>query len=1246
MTRIRLACCILVAALLALAPRPAHAQIGSATDIITGVVIGEDGQPVQDATIEAWSVETQVTRRARTDARGRFTILFPDGGGQYRMTVRMIGMNPRIEMIQRTADEDRLVWNVRLAGGGVTLDAINVSGARLNPNDGPTPGSDERRFTADQLSRLPTDATDLMSLAGLVPGVLTISSTDTTATAFSVAGLGPDANALTLDGLLFGNSTIPQEGLRATRVVTNTYDVSLGQFSGGLISSTTRSGSNVVQGSSQYQLRDENLAVTGDSSAYAAGFTQNVLSGGVGGPLIKDKLFLFVSGQARLRSNPQQTLLSAQNADDVRLGVSPDSVARFYHLVDSLGIPHTSVSGAAAQSNDNYSALARMDYVLSNDHSITLRGDWRGTSQDPTRLGALALPQTAGQMTSGGGGLMGVLTSHFGATVLNELRGYYQGANNGGTPFTLVPSGRVQVASSLPDGTVGVTTLAFGGNNGLPTQSRSNSFEASDEVSWLPGTGAHRIKIGGSLLTETAHSIVGGNTLGTFTYNSLGALAAGTPASFSRTLNILERNAADSRWSAYVGDVWVVARPFQLTYGVRAEGSAFGDLPGYNATVDSAFGRRTDYLPNETHFSPRAGFTWTLGSSPAGGGPGGGPGGGGGGGGFGGGGFRQFSAPTLVIRGGIGEFRSQPSAGLAAQARSATGLPQSAAEIVCAGGGVPTPDWGQYWTDQTDPSTIPSDCVSAGPPPPSGFAIARPVSLFAPGFEASRAWRASLGIEKRLTQLFRFTLEGAIARGVAQTGYQDLNLNLANARGFTLPSEGNRPVYVGVQDITPTTGATRLAASRLDTLFGRVIEASSNLQSRSFQITTGIGGVVGPGIQLQLSYTWQRASDEQSGTRGGSTAGDPNVIEWARSDFERQHSFLATITYPVSQSVEITSIGRVTSGAPFTPMVGGDVNGDGSRNDRAFIFTPGTATAEALAMQQLLAVAPSGVRSCLLAQLGTVALRNSCTGPWQGTLDFQLNWRPAMLGLNRRLTVSVVTVNFLHGLDELLHGVNGEQGWGLTTRPDNTLLYVVGFDSTARRYTYQVNERFGATYGSANAFRPPFQIGIQMRMTIGPDRVRQALDAMRGGGARGFGGIGFRGPVFSLETLISRIDSVLPNPAGVVLGMRDSLGLDSTQVQLLEPMRDSLAYRNRVRVDSLRIVVQGAGNNPDLARLMPTLRPLFTDARNDVAQSLVTVRAILRPEQWAKVPESVRNFQAQAPRPGQGQGGVRRFERP
>jgi hypothetical protein len=1246
---------VLLAALpLALLPARASAQAGMGTDIIVGVVTGEDGAPLQDATVEAYSLETQVTRRARTDVRGRFTILFADGGGQYRMTARVLGMTPHAQLLVRDADEDRLVWNVRLRAGAVQLDAISVqAGPQLRSGDSPTPGSSERAFGADQLARLPLDATDLASLAGLVPGVLTIASTDSTATAFSVAGLGADANAVTLDGLLFGTATVPQEGLRQTRVITSTYDVSRGSFSGGLVASTTRSGSNVLQGSTQAQVRDEALSVNAGDTPYTQGFNQSVLSGGLGGPLVRDRLFVFASGQARLRSDPQQTLLSAAAADFTRLGVSPDSVARFTTIVDGLGVPHASVPNGATRASDNYSGMLRLDWVMSNAHSLSLRGDWRGTSQDPARLGPLALPQTGGQMTSSGGGVMATLSSHFGAAVLNEFRGYLQTARNDGSAFSQLPQGRVQVASLLPDSALGVTTLVFGGSTGFPSRSRGSSFEGSDELSWLPGSGAHRLKLGASFLTERAHDFVGANLLGTYTYNSLADLETGRAASFRRTLGVAERQAADLRWAFYAGDVWMVTRPFQLTYGVRLEGSSFGDPPAYNPAVDAAFGRRTDRLPTEWHVSPRAGFSWTLGAV---GGPGGaaGFGGMGGRGGPGGGmGGRGFSMASTVIRGGIGEFRNQPSTGLVAQARSATGLAQSASEIVCAGDGVPSPAWAQYWASA---DSIPDACLSGGALPPGGFQAARSVVVLAPGFEAPRAWRGSLSVERRLTQLLRLTVEGSVARGVAQTGYRDLNI--VGAPRFALAAEGGRPVYVAPADITPGSGTPLFPASRRDSVFGHVYEARSDLRSRSFQATTGLSGIVGKGIVVSASYSWQRVRDQQTGARGNTTATDPNAVEWGRSDMERKHAFLLTLTYPVSQALELTSIGRLTSGAPFTPMVGGDVNGDGLRNDRAFVFAAGTATPEAQGMQRLLAEAAPSVRSCLLGQLGAVALRNSCDGPWQATLDFQANWRPALLGLNRRLQVSIVTYNFLRGLDELLHGSAGARGWGLTTRPDNTLLYVTGFDPVAQRYAYTVNERFGATGGSATAYRPPFQIGIQARLTIGPDRMRQALDALRGGGgipgamaAMGsgpgggpggaFGGGGFRGPVANPLQLIARIDSALPNPAAVVLGMRDSLQLDSGQVVLLTLLRDSLTRRNGVLMDSLRAIATAAGRNADastLMNLMPRLRPLFDRMRSEVGADIVSVHAILREDQWEKVPESVKVFRLRGPGMGPGQG--------
>lgn len=1247
------ACCAL---LLLCLPGTARAQATSGTDVLTGVVQGEDGAPFQGATIEAYSLETQVTRRATSDARGRFTILFTDGGGQYRMTARAIGMSPRIAILTRQADEDRLIWNVRLASSPVTLEAINVrSGPQVTrmPDQGPTPGSTERGFGIEQISRLPVDAGDLALLTSLVPGVLTLGATDTTATAFSVAGLGSEANAQTLDGILFGNSSIPQDGLRQTRVITSTYDVSRGQFSGGLVSSTTRAGSNMLQGSSQYQLRDQDLAVAEDDSPYAQGFTQHLISGGLGGPIVKDRLFWFGSAQARIRLDPQQTLLSANTADYARLGVNPDSVTRFLSIVNGLGVPTSSVPGGANRQNNNLSALVRVDYVVSNNHTLTLRGDWRGTSQDPTRLGALALPQTGGELSSGGAGIMATMTSHFGATMINALQTYYSTSNNDGSPFTPVPAGRVQVASDLPDGSVGVTTLAFGGNAGLPTVTSSRSISTSDELSWIPGSGAHRLKLGGNLDFETSHNTSGNNQLGTFTYLSLADLENDLPSLFRRTVVVADRQALNRRWGLYAGDVWYVKRPFQLTYGVRLEGSSFGNAPALNPAIETAFGRRTSYLPTETHFSPRIGFTWTIGAGGGGAGGGGGGFGGPGGGGRGPGAggqmpsqqqmIQMFTPPKLVVRGGIGEFRSQPPTGLVAQAQGATGLSTSSAEIFCSGSGIPTPDWDQYWIDQ---SAIPTSCASAGPPPPL-LNAPRPVVVFAPGFNASRAIRGSLSLERRLTQLFRVTVEGSFSRGMAQAGYRDLNLRTTPQ--FTLASEANRPVYVTVADITPVNGVSRYTASRVDSAFGQVLEANSTLRTRSEQVTASLGGIFGPAIQMNLSYTWQHARDQASGARGGNTAGNPNLAEWGASNFGRTHSMLLTLTYPVSRAIEITTIGRINSGAPFTPIVSGDVNADGLRNDRAFIYAPGTATTLEQGMQRLLASSSGGIRECLQSQLGTIAGRNSCRGPWQGSLDFQLNWRPTMLGLNRRLTLSVVTQNFLRGLDEILHGSDNAKGWGLQTQPDNNLLYVTGFDSVANRYNYTVNERFGATYGSATAYRPPFQVGINMRISIGPDRARQALDAMRAGGggggaARGGDAGGFRPGGVNAGDMVARIEAATPNAAGVALEMRDSLHLDSGQVALLIPVRDSFTLRNNPRLDSLRAAVgTGSTSNPnDMIRLLPVLRPLFAEARTEAARDIVTVRAILTEEQWAKMPQNIREFQQNPFGPGLGQPGQAR----
>src|SRR5437016_11416038 len=140
-------------------------------------------------------------------------------------------------------------------------------------------------------------------------------------------------------------------------------------------------------------------------------------------------------------------------------------------------------------------------------------------------------------------------------------------------------------------------------------------------------------------------------------------------------------------------------------------------------------------------------------------------------------------------------------------------------------------------------------------------------------------------------------------------------------------------------------------------------------------------------------------------------------------------------------------------------------------------------------------------------RLGHVAGRNSCTGPWQPALDFQINWRPAYFGPGRRLTVSLFTVNLLGGLDQWLHGGANLHGWGFATAPDPVLLYVRGFDPVAQRFSYNVNGRFGATAGANGGVTVPFQIAIQAHLIVGPIPPSRRVRALLGErGAHGAGG--------------------------------------------------------------------------------------------------------------------------------------------
>lgn len=1049
---------LLACAFLALLASRARAQAGSTTDIIVGRVLATGAAPVAGAHVTAVSVQTGLQRQAVTSTDGRYTIVFPDGGGEYRLVVLRIGYTPGQLAVRRRAGTDRLIADLVLRRAPVMLSTIVVRPGADSADRRGLSGTGRTLHPA-QVNRLPVDPGDLASMAGLAPGVLVTAATDSTPTSFSVAGQPPSQNTITVDGLAEGTGQIPRDAIGATRVITNTYDVARGQFLGGQIASTTRRGTDRLTGSFTVTARDPSLAATNGSvsPAFNGAQTSRQISGGLGGPIIPKRLYGFGAFQVDLRSQPVASLLSADPATLGRLGVGADSLARFLGAIAGDGLPVSPGGFPGTRHMNGGSALVRFDYQINDANDLVVRGDWHDRQQTGARVEWHGLPQSEGQGSGRGAGGMIALTSQLGSFV-NDARLYRAADYFDQSGYWTLPRGLVNTTSVLPTGQVGVTSLFFGGNSSLPRWDHSSMFEASDEISWISPDATHRVKLGVLLDEESASANASSNKYGVFTYASIGALVNNQPSMFTRTLATRPQASAASSGAVYLGDAWRPSDALAVTYGVRAEWAGYGLAPAYNPAVDSAFGRRTDQYPSEFVVSPRFGFAYSAGG--------------------------DVDHPSLRIRGGVGEFRGNTRSWLFALAAGQNGLAGAEQQLTCIGTSVPVPNWSHYLSD---PASVPTTC-NGGSPGVVSTALPR-VAVFAPNYGAPRAWRASLGFTKPIGRDYSLAVDALYAYGFHEQGVTDLNLNTAPQ--FRLANEGNRPVYVPAATIDPTTGATSSNASRLVPAFSNVLQINSALHSDTRQLVVSFEKQADLGLSYNLSYTFMRSFDQSQGFEGAeydeSTSGNPNRAEWSWNDDAREHQFLAIVSYQFDPALQLTFVGHAQSGRRFTPRVRGDINGDGIQNDRAFIFDPATTADPALAsgMRELLATAGSRTRACLVQQLGTIAGRNSCTSPWRTTFDLQLNYSPAAFGLRRRLVLSVTAVNTLAGLDAALHGMNHLRGWGQYARTDEHLLFVTGFDPQTQQFRYQVNQHFGSSSLNQSPFQTPFLLQVQARFAVG-----------------------------------------------------------------------------------------------------------------------------------------------------------------
>ena len=1197
-----------IAALLATALSTSLAAQSAAPDTVTGrVTSSATNGPISGALVYVTRGPDRLVQQDTTDADGRWRLIFTPGTGDYLVFISSPGAQSFRRRVTRSAAEQRFVVDAVLAGGAVAqLAAVRVRAQAPRPERErrtgaiPTTGSNERVAEGVYAAVSATSAGNPLATAATIPGL------NVGPNGISALGAGGDQSLVTLNGLASGAS-IPREARTRTRASLSNFDPAIGGFSGALLSQELDAGREDTERRTSFTL-DAPALRSSDALARAYGLRPTTFQASLGqaGQIVDDRLFYSTAAQLSRRSATQASLLTAPSAVLALDGLDVGDVTRVQQGLLAAGVPAS--NGSLDNVVDQLNVVAQLDRTPRGTNALRFTGLVDAQQTRGSGLSPVSLPDVGNAMRSI------TAAAQFGAATYigkrrpsqNDFRTSVSIQRTSLTATNTLPYGAVRAPDLVNDPldpSVTVPTLSFGGYAGTTGARTSATWEIADDLSWMRGGRTHLFKAHAWSRIDALRDETITDAQGTFSFNTLSDFAANTPSSYTRTLAQPTRDGATWNGAVALAHRWAPSRVFQLLWGARVEANRFLGAPERNSALESALDLRTDRPPSSVAISPRLGMTWYLVRDQA-------------------GGTMTRSSdlatrsmiPRGMIRAGLGAFRGLYRSDALANADGATGLPDAFRRLTCIGAATPAPTWAAYTTGAT-----PTTCATGADP----VADAAPaVSLLGSGYKPPRNWRASAGWTSRVLKL-DYRIDATYALNFDQASIIDRNLRALKA--FALLSEAGRPIFVPERAIDANSGGVSPNAGRVSSSFGSVVERIGDMKGRARNVTLSLTpdlSALGDGdTYLNLNYTWASARAQARGFDAG-TAGDPRTTEWSRSPFDIRHQVIAQLARTLPKGIGLSLFLSLQSGTPFTPLVAGDINGDGRANDRAFV--PATATP---ALTALLRDAPTAVASCLNAQRGTIAGRNSCEGPWAQTMQMRLDLPGRLLRLPERARIALQVANPLGAIDQALHGSAGLHGWGTSVLPNPVLLVPRGYDAGAAAFRYDINPRFGETRPSRIA-RPlePYGVTLDVRLNFTVREEVQELQRQMKPGRRGD-----RRPRLSTDTLMARYQRSMPSLFVAIQSLSDTLLLTPTQ-------QDSLAInetRYRTTLTSLyRPLVTFLAALPDTydgKQALEHVQLADSLAWEVTYRTGAATQTILSPLQITILPEFLRRLVQEAP---------------
>ena len=1024
----------LLAVLAAPLALPRLAAQGVTTAAVTGRVTDDAGTPVPAVELTLTLATTGERRLTRSRDDGTYAIENVTVGSSFTLSARAIGFEPKTSSPFALALGQRLTLDLSLKRSAVEVAGVTVE-ANSDPLRSAARTGAQTLLSDFAIHRLPTlnrSFTEFMSTAPQIVGRSVTGQNDRFNNIQIDGGSNNDLFNLSATNGSPGGSVnarpLALEAVREYQILIAPFDVRQGQFVGGLVNAVTKSGTNDLHGSAFGYMQNQNFVGkdTAGASVPVADYQQQQYGFSLGGPIIKDRLHFFASGDfrhdARPFASPIQCSGACTPADTAGVGITGarfDSVRSILKSLPNGFDPGT--FAAPTIPNPETNLFGKLAFEVGVNSHVELTGTYVNANQVNLahRYTAPFNGRDGYQLSNSGFNftdhtrtVRGKWTAQLSSQLSNELIAAYSSISDVRVLPNKAPL--ILVAGNSPSTYVAAGADRFSQANSL----KQTVIELTDNVTF---------PVKGHLITVGTHNeffhfvnVFFPASIGVWNFSSPDSLALGLPNRFERALPTALRPdgpVADFRvkqFGFYGEDRFSPVRNLTLTAGVRI------DVPTQPSPTQNP-------ILDTIHFALLGGGTVSTGSFPSG---------------------NILWSPRLgfnynvngesqtILRGGVGIFSGRPPYVWLSNAYGNTGLEQ--ASLVCTGAPLPT--------FTLDPNNQPTSCGAA---PSAG----RPsVVYFDSQFKFPQAAKLALGIDRELGWGVLGTVDFIYTKAINEFLLEDVNLT--GIQGSSAGETG-RPLY---GTINPATGAA--TASRVTGTYADVIRNLNTSGDHSASLAVQFQKRFSNGVEFNASYTYSHTVDFRSMTsditssnyRFGVLNGPVDAPTLATSSFDRPHkvTISGTVNTPFDSHVSLFYTGL--SGTPFTYVVNGDINADGFSGNDA-VYVPINATDITMPIVGQAATLDNYINNepCLRNNRGHILPRNSCRNPWQNIVSARVSKVFNTLhGQSIELTADMLNVlNFLNSSWGLIKVTGGFE--------ETNLIRLTGYDQVNGRGIYALN---------------------------------------------------------------------------------------------------------------------------------------------------------------------------------------------